>query len=65
MPFGASERPLLDVEISGFEFPVKGLLDTGSVNTLFDRWIADEIGLDLTGSNHGVQTTIGLLRAQR
>lgn len=50
MPHGAPPRPLLDVEVAGLEFPVKALVDTGAVNTFFDRWIADEAGIDLVGA---------------
>jgi predicted aspartyl protease len=48
MPFGDAPRPLLDVAVEGAGFAVKALVDTGAVNTLFDRWVADEVGVDLT-----------------
>src|SRR5436309_305933 len=49
MPLGALPRPLADVEIEDAGLLVKGLVDTGAVNTLFGDWIADETGVDLTG----------------
>lgn len=48
MPHGAPSRPLIDVEVDSSGVQVKGLIDTGSVNTLFDRWVAEDAGVDLT-----------------
>lgn len=48
-PHGATPRPLVDVEINHADFAVKGLVDTGAVNTLFGRWVADTVGIDLGG----------------
>lgn len=47
MPHGAPARPLLDVEVENSGVPVKGLIDTGAVNTLFDRWVAEDAWVDL------------------
>lgn len=45
-------RPLLDVAIADMDelrFPC--LLDSGAVNTLLPRWLADAAGLDLRGAD--------------
>ena len=48
MPFGAPPRPLVDVIVGTADFEVKGLADSGAVNTFFGSWVADEAGLDLS-----------------
>lgn len=50
MPHGAPSRPLIDIEVDNSGVPIKGLIDTGAVNTLLDRWVAEDAGIDLTES---------------
>lgn len=44
MPRGAHSRPLLDVQINSLLQRFSALVDTGSVNTIFDAWIAEFAG---------------------
>lgn len=43
--------PLLDVTLGAGGFAVRGLVDSGAVNTLFETWVADEAGIDLDGTD--------------
>ena len=51
MPGGADARPLLHVRLGGASLGFAGLVDTGSVNTIFDGWIADAVEIDLNGAD--------------
>lgn len=46
LPGGASARPLADITASGVA--VKGLVDSGSINTIFHAWVADLAGVDIS-----------------
>lgn len=44
-------RPLLDVVLADMdELRYPALVDSGAVNTLLPRWLADAAGLDLSGA---------------
>lgn len=44
-------RPVADVHIEGLrEAPLRCLLDTGSVHSLFDGWVARACGVDLSSA---------------
>ena len=49
LPGGASPRPLLPVAVNGVE--VKALVDSGAVNSVFGRWVAEDAGLDLDAAD--------------
>lgn len=51
LSLGGPARPVADVGVDGLrEAPVRCLLDTGSVHTLFSSWVAREAGLELKGA---------------
>lgn len=45
LPHEAAPRPLADIDIAGVT--VKGLVDSGAINTIAHSWIAESAGINL------------------
>ncbi len=48
LPHEAVPRPLADIDVAGIT--VKGLVDSGAINTIVHSWIAEAAGVDLNSA---------------